>query len=120
MTDELKSRLLADEEAQYRIRMRAYEIYLQRGGGPGGEASDWFQAEWEILSEYLNQTAPAAAEAAMQAHSPKVTSARKPRARAGEKMGEAKKSAKRAVVRKAASSDEKPKKSKTSKKKKEE
>jgi hypothetical protein len=30
------------------IRIRAYEIYLQRGGQPGHELDDWLQAESEI------------------------------------------------------------------------
>jgi Protein of unknown function (DUF2934) len=32
------------------IRIRAYEIYLQRGGQPGSELDDWLQAESEITS----------------------------------------------------------------------
>jgi hypothetical protein len=27
------------------VRLRAYEVYLQRGVMPGDETSDWFQAE---------------------------------------------------------------------------
>jgi hypothetical protein len=34
--------------------MRAYEIYLQRGNGPGNEAEDWFQAESEVITYYLS------------------------------------------------------------------
>ena len=30
------------------IRLRAYEIYLQRGGEPGREMDDWLQAEREL------------------------------------------------------------------------
>jgi hypothetical protein len=30
------------------IAGRAYEIYLQRGGQPGGEMDDWLQAEREL------------------------------------------------------------------------
>ena len=30
------------------IRLRAYEIYLQRGGLPGNELVDWLQAEGEL------------------------------------------------------------------------
>jgi Protein of unknown function (DUF2934) len=30
------------------IRRRAYEIYLERGGQPGGELDDWLQAEREL------------------------------------------------------------------------
>ena len=32
------------------IRIRAYEIYLQRGGQPGSELEDWLQAEHELTS----------------------------------------------------------------------
>jgi hypothetical protein len=32
------------------IRIRAYEIYLQRGGQPGHELDDWLQAERELTS----------------------------------------------------------------------
>jgi hypothetical protein len=32
------------------VRRRAYEIYLERGGLPGQELEDWFQAEREIES----------------------------------------------------------------------
>lgn len=31
------------------IELRAYEIYLQRGGSVGGELEDWLQAERELL-----------------------------------------------------------------------
>ncbi len=31
-----------------RIRIRAYEIYQARNGGPGDESSDWCQAEREL------------------------------------------------------------------------
>ncbi len=30
------------------IRIRAYEIYLQRDGQPGSELEDWLQAEREL------------------------------------------------------------------------
>lgn len=30
------------------IRLRAYEIFLERGGLPGNELDDWLQAEREI------------------------------------------------------------------------
>jgi hypothetical protein len=32
-----------------RIRIRAHEIYLERGGEDGNELDDWLQAEQEIL-----------------------------------------------------------------------
>jgi Protein of unknown function (DUF2934) len=33
------------------IRIRAYEIYLQRGGQPGHELEDWLRAELEFTSQ---------------------------------------------------------------------
>jgi hypothetical protein len=30
------------------LRLRAYEIYLQRGPNPGDEIGDWLQAEREL------------------------------------------------------------------------
>jgi hypothetical protein len=30
------------------IRMRAYEIYVSRGGAPGNATADWLQAEQEL------------------------------------------------------------------------
>jgi hypothetical protein len=30
------------------IRLRAYEIYLERGGFPGNELDDWLQAKREL------------------------------------------------------------------------
>jgi hypothetical protein len=32
------------------IRIRAYEIYLQRGEQPGSELEDWLQAECDLTS----------------------------------------------------------------------
>jgi hypothetical protein len=34
-----------------RIRQRAHEIYLERGGRDGSETDDWLQAEQEIRGE---------------------------------------------------------------------
>ncbi len=39
------------------IRRRAYEIFQQRGQGPGGEAEDWLAAEREVLQRYRQQRA---------------------------------------------------------------
>jgi hypothetical protein len=36
---------------QKRIALRAYELYLQRGGMNGHEVEDWLQAEREITQE---------------------------------------------------------------------
>jgi len=37
------------------IRLRAYEIYLERGEQPGRELDDWLQAERELDSEPLSR-----------------------------------------------------------------
>jgi hypothetical protein len=34
-----------------RIRQRAYELYLRRGGEDGSEIDDWLQAETEMAGE---------------------------------------------------------------------
>jgi hypothetical protein len=39
-----------DLPLQERIRRRAHEIYLERGGQDGSELDDWLQAEQEIKS----------------------------------------------------------------------
>jgi hypothetical protein len=41
-----------DEE----IRLRAYEIYLERGEQPGSELDDWLQAERELKRGVLRRT----------------------------------------------------------------
>ncbi len=33
------------------IRIRAYEIYMERGGQPGHDVDDWIQAERELESK---------------------------------------------------------------------
>jgi hypothetical protein len=38
------------------IRLRAYELYEQRGCTPGHEAEDWFAAEREVLARHAQQT----------------------------------------------------------------
>jgi hypothetical protein len=42
----------SDEE----IRLRAYEIYLERGEQPGRELDDWLQAQRELESKPLSRT----------------------------------------------------------------
>lgn len=32
------------------IQLRAYEIYLERNGGPGNPMEDWVRAEREVLA----------------------------------------------------------------------
>lgn len=38
------------------IRLRAYELYEQRGRTPGHEAEDWLAAEREVLERHTHQT----------------------------------------------------------------
>ena len=38
------------------IRIRAYELYEQRGCTPGQEAEDWLAAEREVLERHTQQT----------------------------------------------------------------
>jgi hypothetical protein len=57
-TDELKAEAPAEQQAdgmpydsgglQTRIQQRAYDLWLERGGGDGDAEQDWFRAEAEI------------------------------------------------------------------------
>lgn len=42
---------LSQTPSEERIRIRAYELYLRRGGVGGSPEQDWFQAVSEIYSE---------------------------------------------------------------------
>jgi hypothetical protein len=48
--------------ATEQIQQRAYELYLQRGGGDGRDVDDWFAAEKELteLSERSTSATPRA------------------------------------------------------------
>lgn len=46
-----KAPTVSNQPAQAEIALRAYQIYLQRGGAPGNEFADWMQAERELLAE---------------------------------------------------------------------
>jgi hypothetical protein len=46
-SDANDSRIEIEEE----IRLRAYEIYLERGAQAGLELEDWLQAERELTTE---------------------------------------------------------------------
>lgn len=54
-TEDLRRRLLQDEQVQVMISMRAYEIYKMRGSQPGHDAEDWFRAENEILTFLIQE-----------------------------------------------------------------
>jgi len=38
------------DEWDQKIRERAYELFLRRGGQPGADTDDWLQAEQELVS----------------------------------------------------------------------
>lgn len=44
--------------AEEQIRMRAYELYRQRGGKVGDDMSDWLQAEREYLEHVRRNAQP--------------------------------------------------------------
>jgi len=36
------------------IEMRAYQIFIERGGADGHDVDDWLQAEHELLEKYAS------------------------------------------------------------------
>jgi hypothetical protein len=46
-----KSRATKKSPAREEIALRAYEIYLERGGAPGNALDDWTRAERELLAQ---------------------------------------------------------------------
>lgn len=44
---------IKSDPSEEQIRVRAYEIYLARNGGPGDELSDWFEAEAELRQGFM-------------------------------------------------------------------
>ncbi len=44
-------------QTEARIRARAHEIYMARGGAPGSDLEDWLQAEREVLGSEPRNTA---------------------------------------------------------------
>ena len=46
-----KSRTAKEQPTREAIQLRAYEIYLERGGSPGDPLDDWVRAERELLHE---------------------------------------------------------------------
>jgi len=49
-----KSRATPKSAAPEDIALRAYHIYLERGGAPGNPLDDWTRAERELLSRNGN------------------------------------------------------------------
>ena len=46
-----KTRAAKDAPTHEEIALRAYEIYLERGGAPGDALQDWTRAERELLEK---------------------------------------------------------------------
>jgi outer membrane protein TolC len=47
----VRERKAVDLPLEERIRRRAYELYVQRGGVGASDVDDWLQAEDELLAE---------------------------------------------------------------------
>ncbi len=69
---------------QDEIARRAYELFLQRGSGPGHETDDWLQAEAELSAragqserEEHQTTTPAARESTPRRRDPGAGSSRR-------------------------------------------
>lgn len=60
--EELRTRLLGNDEVRERIALRAYELYQRRGGEDGRDVQDWVGAENEILSPLIEQQLHRSAE----------------------------------------------------------
>ena len=46
------------------IELRAYQIYIERGGAHGYDGDDWLQAEHELFEKYANTSRMAKAATA--------------------------------------------------------
>ena len=56
--------LAEDHPTREEIELRAYEIYIERGGDRGQEMEDWLQAERELVEKYGKPVQKAKAAAA--------------------------------------------------------
>jgi len=55
-----KSGTATNQPTREEIALRAYEIFLRRGGAPGNELADWVLAERELLDKDSKSRKPAA------------------------------------------------------------
>ncbi|HUK23768.1 MAG TPA: DUF2934 domain-containing protein [Terriglobales bacterium] len=44
--------MAASSDLENEIRLRAYELYVERGYTPGHEQEDWIMAEREIIARH--------------------------------------------------------------------
>lgn len=65
-TEQLSEKLANDKEVRAKVSLRAYEIYLSRGGESGREAEDWLQAESEVLASLTEEQTPRTAPESTQ------------------------------------------------------
>ena len=49
---ESEPQTVSGEPAREEIELRAYQIYVERGGGHGQDVDDWLQAERELVEKY--------------------------------------------------------------------
>jgi hypothetical protein len=47
----LQPRVAKNQPTQEEIALRAYQIYLERGGSPGNEFEDWMEAQRQLLGD---------------------------------------------------------------------
>jgi len=62
-----KSRSTKHQPTHEQIALRAYQIYLERGGGPGNEFEDWTRAERELAANGVKTRRKAVAKVQAQA-----------------------------------------------------
>ena len=52
--NETQEQGLSASTREDKIRRRAYELYVERGGEPGRDIEDWLQAERELTADESN------------------------------------------------------------------
>ena len=59
-----KSQPVSGAPIREEIELRAYQIYIERGGAHGQDVEDWLQAERELVEKYGKPVQKAKAAAA--------------------------------------------------------
>ena len=52
LSPENEPQLARDGPTREEIELRAYHLYLERGGASGQDVEDWLQAERELVEKY--------------------------------------------------------------------
>ena len=63
-TEKSQPETVPDAPIREEIELRAYQIYIERGGAHGQEMEDWLQAERELVEKYGEPVQRAKAAAA--------------------------------------------------------